>query len=295
MYAALPRSEYYDGAAPPAPSAGVAPIPAPAPPDVGWTWNARRWFPRSLLPDQRVRHPALPLRHRQRLRRRPSPWPPDPSETDPAWSSPAHWQRAGHAPRTSPNPPGFRAGIRSRGVTKPVSHVYLPVSLTAPAPSGSTGTTRLCRGCSRPPRRPAAQAASSFTPPLRRQGDGRSFTSTRTNSASWRTFLAYTFPSRSPRPAHPAVLNRRGFVEAAPALPGDPRIRLPPASPRRRDGGEMDGLSPPSVNDSASWRTQAPIRSRGQQGKGGSGAAGRSGQGQHGAAADMRARPLRKL
>jgi hypothetical protein len=40
------------------------------------------------------------------------------------------------------------------------------------------------------------------------------------------------------------VLNRPGFVEAAPALPGDPRLRLPPASPHRRDGKEMDGLSP---------------------------------------------------
>jgi hypothetical protein len=30
-YAALPRSEYYDGSAPPAPSAGVAPIPSISP------------------------------------------------------------------------------------------------------------------------------------------------------------------------------------------------------------------------------------------------------------------------
>ena len=70
-----------------------------------------------------------------------------------------------------PESTGFRAGTCSRGVTQPVSLVYLPVSLTAPGPSGSTGTTRLCRGCSRPPRRPAAQAASSFTQPLRRPGD----------------------------------------------------------------------------------------------------------------------------
>ena len=41
---------------------------------------------------------------------------------------------------------------------------------------------------------------------------------------------------RSPRPAPPTVLDRRDFVEAAPALPGDPRIRLPPASVRRYDG-----------------------------------------------------------
>jgi hypothetical protein len=49
-------------------------------------------------------------------------------------------------------------------------------------------------------------------------------------------FLSYTFPSRSPRPARPTVPNRRDFVEAAPALPGDSRIRLPPASIRRYDG-----------------------------------------------------------
>ena len=138
-----------------------------------------------------------------------------------------------------PESTGFRAGIRSRGVTQPISHVYLPVSLTAPAPSGSPGTTQLCRGCSRPPRRPADQAASCFTPPLRRQGDRGLPPPFGPSSASWRTFLAYTFPSRSPRPPHPAVLARRDFVEAAPILTGDPRLRLPPALPRRYDGRAM--------------------------------------------------------
>ena len=57
----------------------------------------------------------------------------------------------------------------SRGVTAPVSRVYLPVSLTAPGPSGSTEPTRLCRGCSRPPRRSPVQASSSFIPPLRQR------------------------------------------------------------------------------------------------------------------------------
>jgi hypothetical protein len=79
------------------------------------------------------------------------------------------------------------AGGPSRGVTTPVPHVYLPVSLTAPGPSGSPEPTRLRRGCSHPPRRSPAQAASSSTPPLRRQGDGRSLTPIRNNSASWRT------------------------------------------------------------------------------------------------------------
>ena len=73
-------------------------------------------------------------------------------------------------------------------------------------------------------------------------------------------FLTYTFPSRSPRPTHPAVLNRRDFVEAAPTLTGDSRIRLPPASLRRYDDKEMDGLSPPSENSSASWRTSTAPR-----------------------------------
>jgi hypothetical protein len=53
--------------------------------------------------------------------------------------------------------------------------------------SSSAGPARLCRGCSRPPRRSPAQAASSFTPLLRQQGDGRSPTPIRVNSASWRT------------------------------------------------------------------------------------------------------------
>ena len=48
-------------------------------------------------------------------------------------------------------------------------------------------------------------------------------------------FLAYAFPSRSPGPTHPAVLDRPDFVAAAPALPAVPQIRLPPASPGRYD------------------------------------------------------------
>jgi hypothetical protein len=63
------------------------------------------------------------------------------------------------------------AGGTSRGVPTPVPYVCLLVLLTGPDPSGSTEPARLCRGCSHPSRRPPGQAASSFTPPLRRQGD----------------------------------------------------------------------------------------------------------------------------
>ena len=81
-----------------------------------------------------------------------------------------------------------RAGGPLRGVTTPVPRVYLPVLLTTPDPSGSARPTRLCRGCSHPPRRPPARTASSFTRPLRRPSDGRSFTSIRYYiSASWRS------------------------------------------------------------------------------------------------------------
>src|SRR5260370_20410764 len=78
-----------------------------------------------------------------------------------------------------PESTGLELARGSRGVTTPIPCVYLPVSLTAPGPSGSTEPTRLCRGCSRPRRRPPARTSSSFTPPLRRRGDGRSLTSIR--------------------------------------------------------------------------------------------------------------------
>src|SRR6266511_5675427 len=58
-----------------------------------------------------------------------------------------------------------------------------------------------------------------------------------------RRFLAYTFPSRSPGPAHPAVLNRPDFVEAAfhpPRRTAQAASRFTPPLRRQAD----DGLSP---------------------------------------------------
>lgn len=59
-------------------------------------------------------------------------------------------------------------------------------------------------------------------------------------------FLAYTLPSRSPSPTHPAVLDRLDFVAAAPTLPGVPRIRLPPASPTCHDRPAAESSHPHS-------------------------------------------------
>jgi len=49
MFAALPRSEYYGDSAPPAPSAGIAPIRHLSPLVEARRWNVRGRFPRSLL------------------------------------------------------------------------------------------------------------------------------------------------------------------------------------------------------------------------------------------------------
>src|ERR1017187_4641487 len=177
MYAAFPRSEYYGGSAPPAPSAGVAPIRARP----SWQEGGRgthadgshvhcrpvdglgtRLCPCGIAsgyfavirPGLRERPcrpiPEFPARHEEQVRT----------------ATPARIHRV-------------RAGHKSRGVTQPVPRVYLSVSLTAPGPSGSAEPARLCRGCSRPPRRPPDQASSSFTPPPRRRGNGRSLTSIR--------------------------------------------------------------------------------------------------------------------
>src|SRR5579859_3069881 len=133
--------------------------------------NGHGRFPRSLLSGRRARHPALPLRHRHGYaaafhRGLPS----QAGQTRTGVPRPVMMGRVRAADQ--PESTGFRAGGTLRGVTAPVPRVYLPASLTAPGPSGSTRPARLCQGCSRPPRRPPGRTALSFTPPLRRQRDG---------------------------------------------------------------------------------------------------------------------------
>lgn len=74
--------------------------------------------------------------------------------------------RTAHQPAST----GLDLVTNSRA-SAPVPYVCPLISLTEPDPSGSTGPTRFCRGCSHPHRRPPAQAAASFNPPLRPRSD----------------------------------------------------------------------------------------------------------------------------
>src|SRR5262249_42705290 len=57
-----------------------------------------------------------------------------------------------------------------KDVITPVPRVLLSATLAGPAPSGSAKTSRLCRGCSHPPRHHPDQAAPSYTALLRQDG-----------------------------------------------------------------------------------------------------------------------------
>jgi hypothetical protein len=92
------------------------------------------------------------------------------------------------APRSSPDPPGFELAEVLRGFTTLVPRVHLPVSLAGPAPSGSPGASRRCRGCSPPdPADSPNPATPSFNRPAATERRRGSHTRTQTHSASWRT------------------------------------------------------------------------------------------------------------
>jgi hypothetical protein len=88
------------------------------------------------------------------------------TSTCPPGSSPFRHEGNGCAPL----PAHIRqvgAGEPLRDVMTLVPRVLLSVTLAGPAPSGSTNASRLCRGCSRHPRRFPDQAAPSFATLLR--------------------------------------------------------------------------------------------------------------------------------
>jgi hypothetical protein len=102
-------------------------------------------------------------------------------------SSPTAARATGCAPQSSPYPPGLELAGDLRGVMTLVPLVHLPVSLAGPEPSGSAGPSRRCRGCLPP----SPASPGSGCPQLRYAAATaqrcRSFTSTRSHSASWRS------------------------------------------------------------------------------------------------------------
>ena len=119
-----------------------------------------------------------------RLRRRPSPWPPH-RRNFPASELTAHPSQRS---RTAPRPISTRLEPvrRLRNVDTGFSRTP-SVSLAGPAPSGSTGTSRRCQGCSRPPRRLPDQTALSFNPAAATARRRSPLTPARSHRASRRT------------------------------------------------------------------------------------------------------------
>jgi hypothetical protein len=170
--AALPRVHGLS----PAPSTTAAP---PRPGPIGRRWTQPRAsalaarckgaepgrFPCSLLTVCRSRRPTLSRRYRHGYAAVPSPWPSGPANTDLSGSSPLRHEGTG-AHRARPISARFRAGDSLRDVKKTsVPLVHLCISLAGPDPSGSTGPSRLCRGCSHPHRHLSGQAAASYACP----------------------------------------------------------------------------------------------------------------------------------
>jgi hypothetical protein len=116
------------------------------------------------------------------VRRRPSPWPPPRPRNAKYGVATERWR----ALQTGPYPPGW-SRRKTYGALALVPHVHLLVSLAGPRPSGSTGLSRRCQGCSHPHVRLHAQAALSFTGLLRQTGGGVLSSPPGSGGASWRT------------------------------------------------------------------------------------------------------------
>src|SRR5262245_7052931 len=122
--------------------------------------------------------------------------------------------------------------------------------LAGPAPSGSTGTSRLCRGCSRPPQRFPGQAAPSFAA-LLRQGQRRKVSHLHSNQQRL-TAHARGYQELFARLAFPTTAAQtaaRSYFYALPAPGVNARIcrdeRLP---------GEVADAARPLSSEAASTR-----------------------------------------
>jgi hypothetical protein len=129
-----------------------------------------------------------------RLRRRPSPWPPHRHRNPASELTSTAPRRQDHALHPGPYPPGLsRLSAYGASTTGSLS-LHLLTSLDEPAPSGSSGTSRRCRGCFPPspafPRSGCPQLHQTAATARRR----RSLTSTRLHGASWRTSATLKMP-----------------------------------------------------------------------------------------------------
>src|SRR5699024_10370615 len=110
---------------------------------------------------------------------------------------------------TGPYPPDLSTASRLRGFKHQFTHrLHLLTLLDKPAPSGSSGTTRLRRG--RLP--PSPTFPGSVCPQLHQAATttqrGRSLTTPRPHSASWRTAPPRRKPPHSSRSHWPAAAPR---------------------------------------------------------------------------------------
>ena len=184
MCRALPGSEYYDGSAPPDPigrrwtqpdiPAGYA--------DPGRTETVPVF---TVIRSTKEEPSSIPAAS-PRLPRSTSPWPPGTTPTCLPGSSPSRRNGTG-VHRARPISARFEPVYLSRDVIALVPRVLLFITLAEPTPSGDPGASRLCQGCSHPPRHLPDQAAPSFTDLLRQDRRRRSPTPTRIISTSRRT------------------------------------------------------------------------------------------------------------
>ena len=109
----------------------------------------------------------------------------------------------GCAPLPSPDPPGSSWWADLSGLKTLVPHVHLLVSLAGPTPSDGAGASRRCRGCLPPspasPRSGCPQLQQAAATAHRK----RPLTSSRSESASWRSMSA------TQRRSGPSTVNRR--------------------------------------------------------------------------------------
>lgn len=175
MWTAFPSSDYYGSSAPPRPARQTM-YPAGSP------TTGRGMFPagpgrflRSLRNPSTGSAPSYAPAPSPRLRRSPSPWPPD-RRHHPAQEFPDVAAEAPTRVRSATRPIPARLGVGGLvlwGFQPLVPCVCLSVSLAGPAPSGSAGTSRRCRGLlrHRAPCR-ARRPSSSFLNLLRQAKSG---------------------------------------------------------------------------------------------------------------------------